>query len=119
MIIPMLFVTIFVIFSVRILHTRSYGHLSSAVCSTGLLASRFEEGHDDLERLLETTREVIEREAEGVVLWLVRSEERRVRERVRLEACYDNPNALRDYFRDIGCMVLAAEGCKANDSHAD
>src|SRR5688572_6165519 len=23
---------------------------------------------------------------------------------------YDNPNALRDYFRDIGRMVLAAEG---------
>src|SRR5258708_32022365 len=34
----------------------------------------------------------------------------------RLEACYDNPNALRDYFRDIGRMVLAAEGRKANDS---
>src|SRR5207248_1607018 len=30
-----------------------------------------------------------------------------------------NPNALRDYFRDIGRMVLAAEGRKANDSHAD
>src|SRR5207237_7284262 len=28
-------------------------------------------------------------------------------------------NALRDYFRDIGRMVLAAEGRKANDSHAD
>src|SRR5438034_6958347 len=25
---------------------------------------------------------------------------------------YDNPNALRDYFRDIGRMVLAAEGRK-------
>src|SRR5256885_99473 len=37
----------------------------------------------------------------------------------RLEACYDNPNALRDYCRDIGRMVLAAEGRKANDSHAD
>src|SRR3989442_14547594 len=37
----------------------------------------------------------------------------------RLEAFYDNPNALRDYFRDIGLMVLAAEGRKANDSHAD
>src|SRR5689334_15958102 len=34
----------------------------------------------------------------------------------RLEAFYDNPNALRDYFRDIGRMVLAAEGRKA---HAD
>src|SRR5260370_24705273 len=32
----------------------------------------------------------------------------------RLEAFYDNPNALRDYFRDIGRMVLAAEGRKAN-----
>src|SRR2546430_314924 len=32
---------------------------------------------------------------------------------------YDNPNALRGYFRDIGRMVLAAEGRKANDSHAD
>src|SRR5437588_120131 len=28
-------------------------------------------------------------------------------------------DALRDYFRDIGRMVLAAEGRKANDSHAD
>src|SRR5256886_539152 len=37
----------------------------------------------------------------------------------RLEAFYDNPNALRDYFRDIGRMVLAAECRKANDSHAD
>src|SRR5690625_7334058 len=37
----------------------------------------------------------------------------------RLEAFYDNPNALRDYFREIGRMVLAAEGRKANDSHAD
>src|SRR5436189_97853 len=36
-----------------------------------------------------------------------------------VEAFYDNPNALRDYFRDIGRMVLAAEGRKANDSHAD
>src|SRR5438093_13324886 len=36
----------------------------------------------------------------------------------RLEAFYDNPNALRDYFRDIGRIVLAAEGRKANDSHA-
>src|SRR5256884_7724915 len=36
----------------------------------------------------------------------------------RLEAFYDNPNGLRDYFRDIGRMVLAAEGRKANDSHA-
>src|SRR5699024_12729571 len=37
----------------------------------------------------------------------------------RLEAFYDNPNALRDHFRDIGRMVLAAEGRKANDSDAD
>src|SRR5690625_7906832 len=36
----------------------------------------------------------------------------------RLEAFHDNPNALRDYFRDIGRLVLAAEGRKANDSHA-
>src|SRR5216683_578074 len=36
-----------------------------------------------------------------------------------LEAYNDKPNALRDYFRDIGRMVLAAEGRKANDSHAD
>src|SRR5258708_8348404 len=36
----------------------------------------------------------------------------------RLEAFYDNPNALRGYFRDIGRMVLAAEGRTANDSHA-
>src|SRR5688500_20373531 len=37
----------------------------------------------------------------------------------RSEAFYDNPNALHDYFRDIGRMVLAAGGRKANDSHAD
>src|SRR2546421_155137 len=37
----------------------------------------------------------------------------------RLEALYDNPNAMRDYFRDIVCMILDAEGRKANDSHAD
>src|SRR5699024_11704298 len=37
----------------------------------------------------------------------------------RLEAFYDNPNALRDYFRDIGRMVLAAVRRKANDSHVD
>src|SRR5256885_7042353 len=37
----------------------------------------------------------------------------------RLEAFYDNLNALRDYIRDIGRMVLAAEGRKASDSHAD
>src|SRR5699024_11794538 len=36
----------------------------------------------------------------------------------RLEAFYDNPNALRDYFRDIGRIVLAVEGRKSNDSHA-
>src|SRR2546427_13053826 len=36
----------------------------------------------------------------------------------RLEAFYDNPNALRDYFRDIDRMVLAAKGRNANDSHA-
>src|SRR5690625_8033080 len=37
----------------------------------------------------------------------------------RLEAVYDHLNALRDYFRGIGRMVLAAGGRKANDSHAD
>src|SRR5256885_1520834 len=37
----------------------------------------------------------------------------------RFEAFYDNTNALRDYFRDIGRMVLAAEGRKATDSDAD
>src|SRR5699024_12088150 len=37
----------------------------------------------------------------------------------RLEAYYDNPNALRDNFRDIGRIVLSAEGRKANDSHSD
>src|SRR5438874_12225870 len=36
----------------------------------------------------------------------------------RLEAFYDNRNALRDYFRDTGRMCLAAEGIKSNDSHA-
>ena len=33
--------------------------------------------------------------------------------------CLKKKNALRDYFRDIGRMVLASEGRKANDSHAD
>src|SRR5437773_11873357 len=37
----------------------------------------------------------------------------------RLEAFYDNPIALRDYFRDIGRMVLAVVGRKANDSLDD
>src|SRR5438105_338296 len=37
----------------------------------------------------------------------------------RLEAFYDNLNALRDYFRDIGLMVFAAEGRKDNDSDAN
>src|SRR5258706_594079 len=37
----------------------------------------------------------------------------------RLKAIYDNPNVLRDYFRDIGRMVLAAEGPNANDSYGD
>src|SRR5205085_12068018 len=37
----------------------------------------------------------------------------------RLEVFYDVPDALRDVFRDIGRMVLAAEGRKANDSRAD
>src|SRR5690625_7138384 len=36
----------------------------------------------------------------------------------RLEATYDNINALRDYFRDIGRMVLAVEGREAYDSHS-
>src|SRR5690554_7801009 len=36
-----------------------------------------------------------------------------------LEAFYDNPNALRDYFRDIVRLVVAAVCCKANDSHSD
>src|SRR5437762_1346555 len=38
---------------------------------------------------------------------------------VGVAALNNNPNALRDYFRDLGRMVLAAEGRKANDSHAD
>src|SRR5205809_7341386 len=37
----------------------------------------------------------------------------------RLEASYDNPNALRDYFRAIGRVVLAAAGRMAHDSQAD
>src|SRR2546427_11417352 len=32
----------------------------------------------------------------------------------RLGAFYDKPKALRDYFREIGRMVLASEGRKAN-----
>src|SRR2546422_2909924 len=31
---------------------------------------------------------------------------------------YDNPNALRDYFRDIGRMILAAVWRKDTDSNA-
>src|SRR5690625_3635904 len=38
---------------------------------------------------------------------------------VRLEPSSDTPTALLYYFRDIGRMVLADEGRKANDSHAD
>src|SRR5262249_48829162 len=37
----------------------------------------------------------------------------------RLEPSYDNPNALRDYFGDIGRMALAPAGRRANDSPAD
>src|SRR5205809_7276576 len=37
----------------------------------------------------------------------------------RLDAFYDNPNALRDCFRNSSRIVVAAEGRKANDSHAD
>src|SRR5262249_15568723 len=36
----------------------------------------------------------------------------------RLEAFYDNPNALRDYFRDIGRIFFAAEGRNAHDPPA-
>src|SRR5438309_10524377 len=36
-----------------------------------------------------------------------------------LEAFYDNPNALRDYFRDFGRMVLAAEGRKNHTINID
>src|SRR5438132_5055204 len=50
---------------------------------------------------------------------LCRSDPRQQEPYDRLVAFYDNPNALRDYFRDIGRMVLAADGRKANDSHAD
>src|SRR5258708_32910036 len=35
----------------------------------------------------------------------------------RLKAFYDNLNASPDYFRDIGSMVLAAEGRKPKNSH--
>src|SRR2546430_654038 len=57
------------------------------------------------------------REARGVG-WFSVSDSLTLAEE-RLEAFYDNPNALRDYFRDIGRMVLAAEGRKANDSLVD
>src|SRR3546814_16696228 len=33
-----------------------------------------------------------------------------------LGAFYDSPNAIRAYFRDMGCMVLPAEGRWANDT---
>src|SRR2546421_608079 len=36
----------------------------------------------------------------------------------RIDAFYDNPDALCDYFRDIGRMVVAAEVRKASDAHA-
>src|SRR5260221_11220876 len=35
-----------------------------------------------------------------------------------LFAFYDNPNALRDYFREIARVVFAARGRKANGSRA-
>src|SRR5258707_1010933 len=34
----------------------------------------------------------------------------------RLEAFYDNPKAVRDYFSDMGRMILAAEARNANFS---
>src|SRR5262249_60250406 len=37
----------------------------------------------------------------------------------RLEAFYDNPNALRDYFRDIGRMFLSADSRTRMDCHDD
>src|SRR5258708_36970946 len=37
----------------------------------------------------------------------------------RLDAFYDNRNDLRVWFRASDCMVMAAEGRKANESHAD
>src|SRR5699024_12626114 len=37
----------------------------------------------------------------------------------RLEAYYDNHNALRDYIRDIGRMVLADEGSNTKDLNED
>src|SRR5215813_15673777 len=37
----------------------------------------------------------------------------------RLEAIYDNPNALHDYFRDIARMVLPADVPKPKASRAD
>src|SRR5258705_10408019 len=37
----------------------------------------------------------------------------------RLESFYDNPNALRAYFRVIGRLVLSSGSRKSNDSHAD
>src|SRR3546814_13730260 len=36
----------------------------------------------------------------------------------RLGACYGNPHAMRHYFGDFGSLLLAADGRKANDSHA-
>src|SRR2546422_395873 len=37
----------------------------------------------------------------------------------RLEAFYDNPNTVCDCCLESGRLVLAAEGRRANDSHAD
>ncbi|AUG88354.1 gpA [Escherichia phage EMCL318] len=37
----------------------------------------------------------------------------------RIKDFYANPNALRDYFRDIGRMVLTAEGRSVHDSSTD
>src|SRR5688572_24533623 len=37
----------------------------------------------------------------------------------RLEAFYDNPNALRDYFRDIGRMVLRSEERFSRNAETD
>src|SRR5262245_65569021 len=127
MIIPMLCVTIFVIlvvwflllFSSRRRHTTCLSDWSSDVCSSDL-GQLGEEcgGSRDIaawpskagnEPLIDG--KIGRAAGRGIMVFdtLTLADD-------RLEAFYDNPTALRDYFSDIGCMVIPAEGSKDTDS---
>src|SRR5438874_2876268 len=101
-------------FSSRRRHTRSVSafllNRSSDLCSRLLEASTMKSRRGfAIQRLMNAMRQA---HADG---WFIVFDTLTLADD-RLEAFYDNPNALRDYFRDIGRMVLAAEGRKANDS---